>query len=41
MEKFLWEVFKKSGDINIFIAYKEYQKLSRNLQNENINKLKE
>lgn len=41
MEKFLWEIFKKSGDINIFIAYKEYEKLTYNLKNKKINKLKE
>lgn len=25
MENLFWEVFKKSGDINAFMAYKEYK----------------
>lgn len=42
MEKFLWEMFKKSGDIKIFMAYKEYEEfLSNNLKNKKMNKLKE
>lgn len=28
MENLFWDIFKKSGDINAFLAYKEYKKLN-------------
>lgn len=36
MEKILWEIFKKSGDIRAFIIYKEYEKLNNGFKNKKI-----
>lgn len=30
MEHLLWSIFKKSGDINAFLAYKEYNNKRNN-----------
>lgn len=29
MEKLFWNIFEKSGDINAFLAYKEYKKINK------------
>ena len=43
MENLFWEVFKKSGDINAFLAYKEYKnKLNlNNIEEDYVNKIKQ
>ena len=28
MENLFWDIFKKSGNINAFLAYKEYKKIN-------------
>lgn len=30
MEDLFWSIFKKSGDINAFLAYKEYKNNTKN-----------
>ena len=30
MENLFWNIFKKSGDIDAFLAYKEYKNKSKN-----------
>lgn len=32
MENFCWSIFEKSGDINAFIAYKEFNKNKKQLE---------
>lgn len=37
MEHLLWSIFKKSGNINAFLAYKEYKSKTNNNEEKNKN----
>lgn len=33
MDNLFWDIFKKSGDINAFLAYKEYENNKKTTEN--------